>query len=69
LKQIYSSAKKLDCFYRDQTNKNKNKQKTNTQHENDLVSIDDDNDDVEKLNGESSDNEEDDYLFENSGSL
>jgi hypothetical protein len=64
---MYSSPKKLECFYRDQLNKTK--QEPNAQHHRQLVQVDNDDDEVEKIDDEPSDNEDDDYLFESAGSL
>ncbi|CAF4919519.1 unnamed protein product [Rotaria sp. Silwood1] len=63
LKQVYSSAKKLDSFYRNQVEK-KNKKEANVQHQQVVVNIDGD-DEENELNDESSDNADDDeYAFE-----
>ncbi|CAF3653312.1 unnamed protein product [Rotaria sp. Silwood1] len=68
LKQVYSSAKKLDSFYRNQVEK-KNKKEANVQHQQVVVNIDGD-DEENELNDESSDNADDDeYAFESPGIL
>jgi hypothetical protein len=66
---MYSSPKKLDCFYREQLDKSKNKQEKNGKHQQDFVTVDDDGDEEDNLNGEASDNEDDAYLFESPGSF
>ncbi|CAF3669367.1 unnamed protein product [Rotaria sp. Silwood1] len=68
LKQVYSSAKKLDSFYRNQVEK-KNKKEANVQHQQVVVNIDGD-DEENEFNDESSDNADDDeYAFESPGIL
>jgi hypothetical protein len=66
---VYSSPKKLDCFYRDQLEKHTSKNETSVQQQTSMINIDCDDED-EQLDGESSDNEDDDeYVFESPGLL